>query len=153
MICLTPEQIKEIAEELELGMVCYIHKESKELVIIPDLRRFDGDSEYWEKDIERIEENPDDFHEIGPPKSHDSFRFMEEFTASIPDSAIRLRVTLMDALEKKKPFREFKFEIDRSGEFREIWFAFKDQKMINWVGNEIDLLNFSESDDSENEVS
>ncbi len=43
---LTEAQINEIAEELECGSKCYVHKKTKELVFVPDtLRNPDIDTE------------------------------------------------------------------------------------------------------------
>ncbi|KXX70987.1 hypothetical protein [Flammeovirga sp. SJP92] len=59
----TDEQIKEIAGEHEIGMQCYFHFKTGELISIPDMDDFyDGDFEAWEADIKKVEENEDDYY-------------------------------------------------------------------------------------------
>jgi hypothetical protein len=65
---------------------------------------------------------------------------MEQFTETLPDSN-SLKNRLINALNKRKPFREFKFVIDNSGDYREQWFDFKKQKLEEWVREKIDRLN------------
>lgn len=36
MIPLTDEQLGEIAQELEIGMVCYVHQQTGELIAFPN---------------------------------------------------------------------------------------------------------------------
>ena len=64
---------------------------------------------------------------------------MEDFTDELPDNT-RIKVTLIEALNKRKPFREFKYEIDNSGDYRQLWFDFKNQKMIEYVKDRIDYI-------------
>lgn len=65
--------------------------------------------------------------------------FMEDFADELPDNT-RIKVTLIEALNKRKPFREFKYEIDNSGDYRQLWFDFKNQKMIEYVKDRIDYI-------------
>lgn len=64
---------------------------------------------------------------------------MEDFTDGLPDNT-RIKVTLIEALNKRKPFREFKYEIDNSGDYRQLWFDFKNQKMIEYVKDRVDYI-------------
>jgi hypothetical protein len=61
---------------------------------------------------------------------------MEDFTNSLPET-VGLKNQLKFALGNKKPFRQFKFLIDRSGVYREQWFAFKDEQLRQWVIDQI----------------
>jgi peroxiredoxin len=70
-------------------------------------------------------------------ESHDSFEIMTDFVDTLSDSD-KLKVRLMDALNKKNPFREFKYVIDNSGNYRQKWFDFKNERIQKWV---IDRLN------------
>jgi hypothetical protein len=56
---------------------------------------------------------------------------MADFADSLSDSH-RLKSRLINALNRKKPFREFKFVIDNSGEYRQMWFDFKNRKLQEW---------------------
>lgn len=144
MMTLTEAQINEIAEELECGSKCYVHKKTKELVFVPDtLRNPDIDTDGWIEEIEKIEDNFFDYFEIEPPKSRDSFRIMEEFTETLDDSN-SLKNMLYEALSRGKPFRNFKNIIDNSGEYRQKWFAFERQWLKEWVREKIEHINFDD---------
>lgn len=135
---ITAQQIKEIADELDTGMRCFWNRKTNELAFVPDeMSMPDFDTEPWQEEFDKIEEHAGDYVEIERPQSRDSFQFMEEFTESLPDN-LKLKSTLLRALERKKPFREFKYEIDDSGEYREQWFAFKDSKLRQWVKDQIE---------------
>ncbi len=71
---LTEEQIRSIAEDLEIGMKVYVHKETKE---IKSIINFDeniyADKEAWAEDITEIEENYDKYVEFEKMSSRESF--------------------------------------------------------------------------------
>jgi hypothetical protein len=48
-----------------------------------------------------------------------------------------LQEKLFNALNRKHPFREFKFVIDNSGEYRNAWFDFKNKQYFEWVENQL----------------
>jgi hypothetical protein len=140
MIALTSEQIKEIAETIDCGFVCYWNIKNNRLIFIPSNDEFEyDDSGAWDEDIKELKLNSSEYREIEQPDSTESFRFMEDFTDELPDNT-RIKVTLIEALNKRKPFREFKYEIDNSGEYRQSWFDFKNQKMIEYVKDSIDYI-------------
>ncbi|MDB5120297.1 MAG: hypothetical protein JWN56_1515 [Sphingobacteriales bacterium] len=148
METLTNEQIKEIAEQLDCGFKCYWNKESGELVFIPEgLDDFDVDPEEgWSEELEKLDNNPDDYVEIDRLTSRDSFQIMEDFVETLNDSS-NVKKRLIAALSKKKPFREFKFIIDNSGDYRQMWFDFKAQEMQNWVREKIEEITGEEEED------
>lgn len=148
MITISKEKIKEIAEYLDCGMICYYHKKSYEITTIIDFDSHLGaDEELWEDVINEVEEHRDDYVEFDRMDSRESFRVMSDFTEVVGDSALREK--LIDALNRPKPFGNFKWIIDNSGEYREIWFEFKNQKYIEWVEERIsDLNSMEEFDDS-----
>jgi hypothetical protein len=128
MINLTQTMLKDIAEELEMGMRAFIHKETQQLLFVPDENKFDSmDFEPWINDFELLEENCLDYFEIENWKSFEAFEMMTEFAEQLTNNAA-LQNQLLEALNKRKPFREFKFVIDNEDEYREEWFAFKN----NW---------------------
>ncbi|MBK9249605.1 MAG: hypothetical protein IPM69_16180 [Ignavibacteria bacterium] len=133
MMTLTQEQVHDIAQELDCGFRCFLHSETGELLSIP-VEAFNGtmDTEFFEEDLEKLEENFLEYREIPRMESHDSFRIMEEFAEELTDNK-RLQNRLLDALGQRKPFRGFKDIIDDSGDYREMWFAFKNQKLEDWV--------------------
>ena len=143
MITLSKEKIKGIAEDLECGMNCYYHKKTKEITTILDFDSHLGaDEELWEDVINKVEENWDDLVEFEMMDSRESFRVMADFAEEVDKSALREK--LIDALNRSKPFGNFKWIIDNSGDYRQNWFDFKNQKYIEWVEARINDLNSME---------
>lgn len=146
MTALTSEQIKEIAETIDCGFACHWNIKNNRLIFLPtdELMQYNN-SDAWDEDIKEVEQNFSDYKEIAKPDSTESFRFMEDFTDELPDNT-RIKVTLIEALNKRKPFREFKYQIDNSIEYRQLWFYFKNQKMIEYVKERIDYIIKYETD-------
>lgn len=129
------EKIKDIADNLELGMRCFVHSNSKEIKFIPDYDKYpEMDSELFAEDREEVESNPEDYIEITGMHSRDSFTVMADFTDTVDDE---LKEKLIQALNRPKPFRSFKFVIDNSGPYREKWFSFKESRLIDWVERQL----------------
>jgi uncharacterized radical SAM superfamily Fe-S cluster-containing enzyme len=63
---MTDEQINELADNLDCGLRCYVHRETRAIVTIPDSAfEFGNDSvEFWEDSIKEIEENFDSHADI-----------------------------------------------------------------------------------------
>ncbi len=132
MTTLTEEQIREIADSLDCGLRSFWHKNTGELLFIPDLNDNPYvDTELFEDDLEKLNNSFGDFIEIEKPQSNDSFEIMADFTEQVDNN--KLKNELINALNKKKPFREFKFVIDNSGIYRQEWFDFKSAKLKQWV--------------------
>ncbi|MBL1212667.1 MAG: hypothetical protein HND52_04785 [Ignavibacteriae bacterium] len=132
MMNLTDEKIKQIAEELDLGMKVYVHKETLEIKSIID---FDdnlyADPESWQEDIDEIEANYDKYFEFYGMDSRESFRVMADFADTVTDKELKMKLEL--GLNLSKPFRNFKDIIDAETDYREKWFKFKNQKSIDNV--------------------
>lgn len=75
----------------------------------------DEESE-WKEDIDKVFGNPE-YIEIERMKSSDSFRMMEDFAISLPESAVK--IPLIAALDGHKPFRNFNYQIHNTGKERE----------------------------------
>ena len=139
---LSEEQIKEIAGELDIGMICYVHKKTGEVKSIIDFDDVYADTELWEEEMKEIEKNRDQYIKIEKMSSSDSFRVMEAFTDEVADQRIKDR--LVYALERNKPFRNFKYEVDYDEEVRQQWFAFKARKYQEWVKDYFEWLSEEE---------
>lgn len=135
---LTDKQIEEIADNLDCGMRCFYNLKTGEIKTILNFDSWIGaDEELWEEDSKEIDDNWDDYFEFEGFESHDSFQIMADFTESINDKG--LQDNLINALNRPKPFQNFKWLIDNSGEFRQQWFDFKKMRYIQWVKKQIDL--------------
>lgn len=138
MLKLDQQQIQEIVEQLDSGYRAFCHKTTGELIFIIDSSKFpviDID-ELEEAEKAKIEAAPDEYIEIEAMRSHDSYQVMVDFAEQLTN--LRLQEQLFRALNKRGPFREFKYVIDNAGPFRENWFAFKNQRYFDWVSRQVD---------------
>ncbi len=137
MKTLTNEQIKEIADMLDSGFRCVVHKETREFISIPE--DYEEDSELyesWEEDINKWENDWANYIEIEGLDSNDSYKIMLEFAEELDDSN-PLKNKLLMALEMNKPFRRFKDLLDYEDEYRQKWFRFKEEYIQQWVLDKI----------------
>lgn len=126
------EIINEIIDEIDTGFRCFINIETLEVVSFPDEDKFgDMDPYDWQEYIDKVENNRERYKEIEGPKSKESFSIMEDFVDYIDSKSLKMR--LLQALEGRKPFANFKLQIDNSGSYRDIWFEFKKNWMYEFV--------------------
>jgi len=139
MVSLTQDQIKQIAEELDCGMRCYVNKETGEIVSVLDFESWQTDNRGpWEDVLNELEENWDKYLEIERMESYESFKIMAGFAESVDNR--ELRDSLINALNRKHPFQNFKWIVDNSGPYRQKWFDFKNQRLIEWVKGQLENL-------------
>jgi len=132
MIKLTDDQLSDIAQELEMGMECYVHKETGELKSLPEEMI---DEEEWEEVIDEIEKDAGNYIEIEKMDSNHSYKVMERFIDTVEDKQLADR--LYNAINRSKPFHNFRYELDYSDEYLKKWYAFKSQAMIEWVKEQL----------------
>jgi Uncharacterised protein family (UPF0158) len=136
MLTFTKQQIKEIADQLDCGFRAFYHKQNGELIFVPNTEKhYDMDTEAWQEELDKLEENFLDYKQIEAMESSDSFTVMEDFAEQMNDTTLQEK--LFNALNRKHPFREFKFVIDNSGEYRNAWFDFKNKQYFEWVENQL----------------
>ena len=146
MPIITPEILKQIAEELDMGMVCYYHKTTGELEIYPDENHNPGfDGEFWEDVMDKVSENREDYIEIEPMNSHESFGVMENFVGQIDH--VPTRNKFIDAISRKKPFANFKNMLNYYPNLLEQWYVFKSDAYIEYVKEQLEPL-----DDIDDEI-
>ncbi len=82
-----------------------------------------GDSETSDE----VERNPNRYLPIEPITSHESFGIMERFAAELaPGEA---QSSLLEALQRRHPFREFKASLAEFPDLRERWFQYHDLRL------------------------
>jgi len=135
-IKLSDKQIEQIAEDLDCGEKCFYNIETKEVKSIIDTTDSWDLTDEYKAELAEIEGNQDNYFEFKKMDSRSFFLTMEAFISEIPDE--RFRNKLVNALNKPKPFRNFKIEIDKESDYRQSWFDFKKQKMIEWVKDQIE---------------
>lgn len=132
MIKLSDEQIKDIAQELEIGMSCFVNKKTGELKSIPEELI---DEEEWQDIIDEIENNSENFIEVENMDSHESYNLMLRFVDTVEDKQLSIR--LNNALNGQKPFHTFRYELNYSDEYLDKWYEYKSRHMISWVKDQL----------------
>jgi|SRR5690554_110169 len=130
--------LKNIADELEMGMEVFFHKETGVIETLLDRDQFGWEmkeDELWKPLIDKIESNIDDYIEFRKMRSNESFQIMEDFANAQTDPAFKR--DLLDRLRWRKPFRHFKDFVDNS-DYRADWFAFKSKAYVHFVKSQLD---------------
>lgn len=123
-------------------MRCFLHLKNGKIETTPDFLNsdwFGQDTEPWQETLDKLDENWGDYFEFEKMTSHESFEIMADFAGIVDNQNLQDR--LIHALNKSKPFRNFKWEIDNSGEYRQKWFVYKNQRLIEFVKTQIELHN------------
>lgn len=71
--------------------------------------------------------DPDDVLELPPFFSSDGYRLMESFAESLEDN--KASETLLDSLDRPKPFRRFKDALCDFPEIRQAWFEYEAEQL------------------------
>ena len=142
-----PEKFKpciaEIVGSLDAGLVCFLNPETLDIDAYPhdllhEIDLFEDEPEEVKKNLSELYDWDDVkvldwliFIEFTPPDSHESFRIMEVFAERLKN-ADKLKNKLINALNNRKPFANFKNIIDNS-DHRQDWFDFK----FRWLENNV----------------
>lgn len=144
MIKLSKKQINSIAQELDMGMDCYVHKETGETILIrANLDEFDDNIEAWKEELKEVEKNRLQYILIEKMDSSDSFKMMRRFLGKVPNPSIRNK--LMIAISQNKPFRRFRDILDYNGDLLQDWYDFKQEELERYV-NRILEVNYEEEE-------
>jgi hypothetical protein len=135
---ITPELLKEIAQELDAGMKVFINKDTLEIKSILDWEDI-LDNEPWEKEMEEIDRTWSNFAVITKMESREAFKVMESFIDEVEDA--QFREGLVKILSRKSPFANFKAEIETSP-YRQNWFDFKQKKYEEYAGEKLEEEGF-----------
>jgi hypothetical protein len=136
---LTPAQIDSIAQDLQSDMRCFVHRLTGEVVTVLTKEGLGAtDRELWQEELDKLEEGAPHFFEFEKMGSHLAFQVMEDFAEMAPRP---LKIRLLTALEKHKPFAHFRQVIDHEDEWRERWFAYQHERNMEWVEQQVSLDN------------
>ena len=126
--------ISSMAEEIDIGCTCYVNPDTGEYVPVMREGMFGQFDTEDNEDMEKVD-SWEHFIRIDKPHSSESFSVMERFVDEvIPDG--RLKERFWKALSKNHPFRNFN-EIVHNCDFRESWFAFKQEALEEYVRREL----------------
>jgi len=135
---LSAKQLDNIAQSLDVGFICYVHKKTGELkeMISEEIAKETDVWEEWKEDMQEIEKEPDKYVQLETMSSEESFSIMEDFAAQVGHQGIKAR--LFGALNGRKPFRNFKNQVDYNENLRQAWFAFKQKRYEEWVMRQLE---------------
>ncbi len=127
--------VSEIAETIMVGMICFLNTDTLEIEFLPrdmisDPEEFELiTGEKWESaEIKHLKWQR--YIEVEPMESHESFTVMEYFIDEIDDSNLQNR--LINALNRRKPFANFKYIVETS-KYRQQWFDFRQKQWEYYV--------------------
>ncbi|HVW13545.1 MAG TPA: UPF0158 family protein [Mucilaginibacter sp.] len=131
-----PEAIKEIAEYLDMGMVCFYHKTTGEVEYYPDELKNPGyEQELWLEAIDKINENYGDYLRFEGMRSSEAFKVMEYFIDDI--SHVPTHNKFIDAISRKKPYSRFNDLLQYYPDLREQWFVYKLEAFMSFVKKQL----------------
>lgn len=136
---ITLKQIHEISQDIQSGLKIFINRENYEIKSILDPNEIYSDSEIWEEELEKIENEWIDYSVISKMESREAFQIMEDFIDEIKDE--RLKEDIIKILNRKSPFANFKAEIETSP-YRQKWFDFRDKKYEKYIIEQLRLQKF-----------
>ncbi len=133
------ELIKNIAEEIDCGFVCFLNTDTLETESIPgesypSLGEDDRNPVYQEI-FDKVD-TWENWIRINPPESWESFRFMEDFIDSCIPDGDTVKSRLSEAISRRKPFQNFKSVID-SSRHRQLWFDYKQSRLEEFVREQL----------------
>jgi hypothetical protein len=132
------EQIKDIARQLENGYNVYLNKDTGEYRALPDVDEFSEANEFRTDELRKITNHWENYTIITRMESWEIFEMMEEFMADVDDE---LHEKLLNALYRPQPLANFQNTVEKS-EFRDQWYAFKDEKYISYVEDQLEAEGF-----------
>lgn len=140
------ETISGIAEEIGMGMVCFLNPDTLETESVPGASYGSyecGDFDEYCQEVYRKVERWEKRVRIDPPEPGESFGIMERFILDcIPDDS-EIKERLRKAVSGRKPFRNFKYVIDGS-EYCQKWFDFRRVQLERLVTDCLNSLDIDE---------
>lgn len=105
------KRLLDIAYELDTGMICYVHRQTGELISFPDPAQFLNTSD-WQAKVDFVATDPNSYVAITPMSNRASFQVMEDFADFVPSDSLRNQ--LRYALGHPKPFGSNRSSTTRS---------------------------------------
>lgn len=139
MLYIEAEMIKEISDQLDMGMKCFYHLKTGELVVYPDSLKMGGelDEEAWKEEITKVEEDATEYLLFTAMDSYESFDVIEEFVLQIDKQNVK--EIFEETINQKKPFQSFKNLLFDYPELRQQWFLYKAERYRIYVEEQLDV--------------
>ncbi|MCC5944586.1 MAG: hypothetical protein JJT94_06595 [Bernardetiaceae bacterium] len=135
---ITAEIIADIKMNIEdEGMRTFIHIKTGEVLAVPDEYSliYDENKELWQDVLAKWKNNKDDYYEIERWTTAYDFKLMQRFAEYLTEDK-DLQEQVFEALNRRKPFHNFKWIIGNSP-FREKWFDFREQMYQAWIEKQL----------------
>jgi hypothetical protein len=119
----------EIAHSLDLGQLCYVHKNNGEVVILitDDEAMLDDEGL---ADLDLVENNPDSYIRLERPDSKTAFRSMQKFIETFDDES--QKNALYELLRGPRPFFNFNLAMRKAKKGAE-WETFRVNAIREYV--------------------
>ena len=127
------EQILDIAKRLENGYNVYLNKDTGEYISMPNVDAFSASDGFNTDELRKITDHWDNYMILSRMEPWEIFEMMEGFLYTVDRE---FQNKLIDALYKTKPFDNFQRLVETS-KYRDDWFAFKDDKYIDYVRDQL----------------
>lgn len=125
------KRVKEIAIKIMDGHTCYIGVLNAKIEYVINEPSNDKEVKLNEKLLTQVEKKPESYLRIGDLPMEDLLECMRNFTDEIKDS--KKAKELKNALNRKKPARNFMQGIDSDIEYSLYWEGFSIQWRTDWV--------------------
>jgi len=138
---LSSKNVDDIYQDLDMGMIVYVHRVTKEIVSTLDFDNpyADDQRELWQDTIDKIESDKENYIQIEKMNSNEAYGVMESFVAEVVSDP-KMQGRLEQALEGRKPFANFKNALGHDMDVRDQWFAYKNEKYYDYVVRELNQI-------------
>ncbi len=141
MTVISQSVIKEIAREIAIGNICYIHRYSTKITTIDHSIEDEKKIEAQEKIQAELERKIENYLKLEQLSPEDQLVIMRDFLQELPDKSVRKQ--LSNALNRKNPIRNFNQAVEGDVGLNQHWRNFNFEEYQRWVSNFIiDAHNF-----------
>jgi len=131
---LSENTVREIADWLQCGLECWIHKLRGTMYFLPSVEDPYFDPSQWQDVLTDVQGHEDEYVIFQTMDSSHSFRIMKNFTHSLDENEIRCE--LENALSRSKPFHHFNSRVEAST-LREEWADYRFKAHMEWVKSQV----------------
>ncbi|MEM9052478.1 MAG: hypothetical protein AAGC47_10535 [Bacteroidota bacterium] len=131
---LSENTVREIADWLQCGLECWVHKVRGTMIFLPNSDDPYYDPEMWDDAFVDVAGREQEYLVFETMDSSHSYRIMEDFTFNL--ASCELKYELERALQGPKPFQRFKQSVERSN-LRESWYNYKFDAHMDWVKSQV----------------
>ncbi len=141
MTVISQSVIKEIAREIAIGNICYIHRYSTKITTIDHSIEDEKLIEAQEKIQAELERKIENYLKLEQLSPEDQLVIMRDFLQELPDKSVRKQ--LSNALNRKNPIRNFNQAVEGDVGLNQHWRNFNFEEYQRWISNFIiDAHNF-----------